>query len=404
MTSSNSENSTVPYQNPIWDLFAIFYVWRRFIIVVTLLVTIAAAGISWFMLPNVYTSSTSLLLPPSTTSGSLQQALSGRGLGSVSSLLGGAGGDYVKYMGILMSRRVMESVVRKFDLIRVYDIQEPTEGERMEKALKELSSNVSIEIDPQLEYLVIKSTDVDPKRAANMANYMTGELNRISAEMFSSNARTYRTYMETRYNHAKNTLDSLLTSMSQFQQRYGVIELPKQVEAFYSTVAQYRMEVAKAEITAQTLSSQLGSENPQVKAAQEVYQQSQRQLDGFISGQDQLMQVSFNEMPSVTREYVGIFQGITTQQKILEALTPIYEQAQFDEKRTIVAVQVLDEAKPSPIKSGPKRSVLVAVSAMSALVIAMFLAFVMQIFQRNRASISKQLNEAIEEQKRMETA
>ncbi|HRK73332.1 MAG TPA: Wzz/FepE/Etk N-terminal domain-containing protein, partial [Rhodothermales bacterium] len=349
-------NQAPSQENRFWQTLAVLYLWRWFITGITVLVAIISVVIALF-LPNVFTSSTSLLLPPASGAGGLAQALTGRGLGSVaSSLLGGAGGDYTRYMGILGSRRVLEAVVQKYGLIKSYEIDYPEPGRNLEEAIKTFQDNLKIEVDEKLEYLVVSVTDKDPKKAADIANFMVAELNRISSEMFSANARNYRTYMERRYNKATAALDSLQNEMEAFQSRNGVIELPSQIEAFYTNVAQYRMEVAKAEIAAEALASQLGPDNAQVLASQQVYERSKQQLEDFMNGNDRMMQVSFDQLPGVGREYAKLYQGILAQGKILEALTPLYEQANFDEKRTTIAVQVLDKAVPSAKKSWPPRA------------------------------------------------
>lgn len=389
--------NTTPQDNRFWQTLAVLYLWRWFITGITVLVAIIAVIIALF-LPNVFTSSTSLLLPPSSGAGGLAQALTGRGLSSVaSSLLGGAGGDYTRYMGILGSRRVLEAVVQKYGLIKSYEIDYPEPGRNLEEAIKAFQDNLKIEVDEKLEYLVVSVTDEDPKKAAEMANFMVAELNRISSEMFSANARNYRMYMERRYNKATLALDSLQNELEAFQSRNGVIELPSQIEAFYTNMAQYRMEVAKAEIATEALAGQLGPENPQVIAAQQMYERSKQQLNDFMNGNDKMMQVSFDQLPGVGREYAKLYQGILAQGKILEALTPLYEQANFDEKRTIIAVQTLDKAVPAAKKSWPPRAIIVVISAFSALMLCIFFVLAWDYLSRHKNTVSTKLAEAVQQ-------
>ncbi len=389
--------NTQTQDNRFWQVMAVLYLWRWFISGITVLVAIIAVVIA-LLLPNAYTSSTSLLLPPASGAGGLAQALTSRGLGSVaSSILGGAGGDYTRYMGILGSRRVLEAVVQKYKLVQAYKIDYPEPGRNVEEAIKTFQDNLKLEVDQKLEYLVVSVTDENPKKAAEIANFMVEELNRISSEMFSANARNYRTYMEKRYNKASSALDSLQNEMEAFQSRNGVIELPSQIQAFYTNLAQYRMEVAKAEIAAEALTNQLGPENSQVIASQQMLARSKQQLEDFMNGNDKMMQVSFDQLPGVGREYAKLYQGILAQGKILEALTPLYEQANFDEKRTTIAVQILDKAVPAAKKSWPPRAIIVLISALSAFMLCVIFVLAWDYLSRQKNTISTKLAEAVEQ-------
>jgi len=142
--------------------------WKKRIIVFVVAVTVLA-GIVSFLLPKWYKSSTVLLLPRNQALGSM---------GSLSFLLRdlaptgvagrlGAGTGQLNYLAILNSRRAAEAMIRRFDLIKVYDIDDGS----MEKTLEELARNFSVEV---LEdgSIGLSIYDRDSVRAAEMTNAM----------------------------------------------------------------------------------------------------------------------------------------------------------------------------------------------------------------------------------------
>jgi LPS O-antigen subunit length determinant protein (WzzB/FepE family) len=118
------------------DILAILLQWKRFIIINVLIVSVLALGIS-FLMPKWYRATTSVLPPKQqdlfgavSSAGTLLKSLAGMGK------IGQKQGSY-NYFAILKSRTVNEEMVRRFNLIQVYD----TPDSSMEKAVKELMGN-----------------------------------------------------------------------------------------------------------------------------------------------------------------------------------------------------------------------------------------------------------------------
>lgn len=68
---------------------------------------------------------------------------------------------------------------------------------------------------------------------------------------------------------------------------------------------------------------------------------------------------------------------MTIQQKILEYVIPLLEQAKVDEQKNIPATLVLDKAVPAERKSKPQRVLIVALATFFVFVISILIAFFM---------------------------
>src|SRR5512140_3112045 len=162
------------------DYLSVLLRWRWFSIINVLCVTLLAVIVS-FILPRWYRATASVLPPKEPdmfsslgAASSVLKGLSGtRGLRG----LGQTEGAY-NYFAILKSRTAMEAVVRRFNLIEVYDIPDTS----MEKTVKALSENTSFETAED-DNITIQVLDKDPQRAADMANYLVELLNEISIKL-----------------------------------------------------------------------------------------------------------------------------------------------------------------------------------------------------------------------------
>lgn len=334
----------------------------------TVLSAVLAIVVS-LLLPVWYYSSARVLLPSGGIGGGLSGLLNGSSLAS--SLLGGGGGDYTRYLAILTSRSVLENTVATFDLVSVYELEDDEHPEAA--ALDELRNQIAFEVDLEFFYLEVGAFDREPDRAAEIANFMVAELNRINATLATEDAASYRRYVEERYRQALTDMDTARVAMRRFQEERGVLELPMQAEGFIQTLASQRASALEAEIQYEALRNQLGPDNPQVQAARELVRAAERAQAQLLSGSDALMPVALDALPEVASEYARHYQEILTQTAILEVVQPLYEQARFEEERDRVAVQVLDPAVPAVRKAKPKRAILVIVITLSAFMLAMAL-------------------------------
>ncbi len=371
-----------------WQLAATLLQRRRFILGATLLGAAAAVAIS-LLLPNWYTASARVLPPEQGSINPLSAALA-RGLPSAaSSLLGGTSGEYARYLTILSSRRMYEGVVDRFKLVEVYDIDEgPT---AREEALRLLMERAEFPVDEEMEFLAVAVTDRDPQRAADMANFFVSELNRINAELSTQSAGSYRRFVQGRYEEAQGALDSVLTQTQEFQRRYGLFDVPSQVEAFYTSLAEMRSKAVESEIQYEALKAQLGPDNAQVRALADVVRASKEKVAAAMAGQEQLLPVARENMPVVMRRYLDLQREGVVQGRILEVVGPLLEQARFDEEHQAEAVQVVDQAVPPVKKASPKRSIIVIVATLSVLVLAVVLTLALEWWRRSHAYVAHRL-------------
>lgn len=349
------------------DALVLVWDWRKFIIGITAGVAILSVAIS-LLLPNWYRASSRLLPPERTGSSAIASAMLDNLPSAAAGLLGGSSGNYSRYLTILTSRQLLDSVVDNFDLISVYE----TESARSPRdaAIENLLKNTDFEIDNKFDYLSVSVLDKSPQRAADMSNFMVARLNEINSELTSLNAASFRRYVERRYHTAVADLDSVLDAVEVFQREHGLVDLPAQSVGFFEQIGVLRAEAVRAEVEFEALRDQFGETNPRVTAARSVVDAANRTYQRALSGAEATLPVPLAEMPTVIRRYADLERERILQTRIIEVVAPMYEQARFDEEREVQAVQVIDYATPPVLKAKPRRSLLVIAATMSAFFLA----------------------------------
>ncbi len=325
---------------------------RRNILLTAVTVGLVAGIVLAFVIPRQYLS-VARVLPPKNS-----DLLSG--LGVVSSLvkslpLGvgkfGAGSESYDYIALVRSRTVLESVIRKYDLIRVYDIADSS----MEKTIKELKGNLDIDWTDD-NVLEIQVWDEDAERAAGIANELVDLLNRRSYELQTQQARNAREFIEKRLGENRADLRAAEDSLRVYQDRQQMIVPMDPGSANFSAMAELYVEKVKKEIELEILRNTAGEENP-------LFLQAKLEHAALLK--------NIEKLPTMGIASLRLYRELIIQQKIMEMIVPLYEQAKVDEHKDVPVAYVLDPAVPGERPDRPKRALVAGIVFLLALIIGL---------------------------------
>ena len=360
MSNSPDKEKTKKFE----DLLIVLVKYRRTIFVNVLIITIASVIIS-LIIPNKYTATSSFISPKkkggifgdiagfSSTIKDLSKTLGGR-LGTVTD-------EAYNYLVILQSRTASEQVIKKFNLREVYEIDK---DKPYEDVIKELESNVDFNIEDEGN-IVISVTDEVPKRAAEMANYYVQIVNEMSVELGVTESRNNREFIEKRFFQAQRDIATIEDSLQNFSKKYNVIALEEQMKAAIEVAAKVKAELEIAKLEQTILLKNYGSDNPVVQESELKVIELNKQLANLKFGEDKNLKsslnlfVPFEKVPETGVMYVRLMRDYEIQNKLLEFIYPIYEQARIEEQKDMPVVLVVDTAIPPQKKSSPKRVLIV---------------------------------------------
>ncbi|MEK7249817.1 MAG: hypothetical protein AAB209_05270, partial [Bacteroidota bacterium] len=92
--------------------------------------------------------------------------------------------------------------------------------------------------------------------------------------------------------------------------------------------------------------------------------------------------VPFSKVPDLGIEFVRRFRNVEIQYKILQFITPLYEQAKVEERRQTPSVIVLDKAGPAERKAKPKVSLYGLLALVISLVVSLFVVLTIEMMER----------------------
>ncbi len=377
-----------PNRSNFFDYLYILFKHRKIILGVILLTGIITAGITLLM-PNWY-AATASVLPPKRPGG-LMSMLEG-GFSSLLRNLPGMGVKFgssqeaYSYLAILNSRNAMERVAQKFDLIKVYE----TRKNSLESTIKELRENCEFDFATEGN-INVTVYDKDPQRAADMANYFVEILNEMSVQLGTQEARNNREFIERRYQKNLEDLRAAEDSMKAFQQRYGIYTLTEQTQSAIKGAAELKAEQAAKEIELSIARTALGANNPkteelqlQLGAINSKLREIKYGTPDWYSDKSLNLFVPFKDVPELGLDYVRLYRELQVQNRMVEFLLPLYEQAKIDEQKDMAVVLSLDHAVPPERKKKPPRTLIVLVFTTLATMASVTWAFAREIYEREK--------------------
>jgi uncharacterized protein involved in exopolysaccharide biosynthesis len=314
------------------------------------------AALLALLLPPYYTATASFIPPVSGSSGAAGLAASLSALGA-SGLLGGGKSSADLYIGILKSRTVADRMIDRFDLMKVYRKKEKS------RAQKALAKATSFESDIKNPILSISVTDYDAGRARDMANAYLEELRLASGGLAVTESSQRRLFYEQRLAKEKDDLANAEVALKQSQEATGLIAPAGQMSAEIQAIAEVRAEIAGRQVRLAALRESATDQNADLVALKAEIGDLQAHLQRMESGQDakRLEGIPASRAPGLELEYIRKAREVKYHEALFEIIARQYEAARLDEANNPPVLQVLDTAILPDARSGPPRTVILAV-------------------------------------------
>jgi len=363
-------------------------VWRRWRLVgaVCLAAAVLTFGVSR-LLPKVYESTTTLVVPKEGTGSGLAGLAASGLLQQLPSLslsipsLPSFTPNRDLLVGVLKSRTLAQGIVERFGLRDRY-------GARyLDDAIKMLHAATTIAVSRE-GIISVRIEDRDPAQAAAMANHYVELLDQFVAQYGTGEAGRQRTFLTRQLARARADLDTAEQALRRFQEQNRAIVLQEQTKGAIEAAARLKGEIMAAEVQLQVMRNFATDANPEVVAIRRRIDEMNRQLGQMQYGTANVappggrdrgdFTVPFAKVPEVGLELVRLTRDVKIQEVLVTLLTQQLEQARIAEARDTPVVQVLDRAVPAERYTRPRAVLNGGLAAMVGLVFGAILAVVIE--------------------------
>jgi len=354
---------------------------KKFILGMTLVAAVAAAGIS-LLIPNVYRASARLLPPQQAQSGAMGLLSQLGGAAGMAGGLAGIKSPNELYVGMLRSRTVADQLLDQHGLLKVYDT-----GSR-EKARLQLAADSAISAGKD-GLITISVDSTDPKLAAAVANSYVASLIKLTGVLAVTEAGQRRLFYEKQLEESKNKLAGAEAALKNGLDSTGVISVDADSRAIVETVARVRAQVSAKEVQLGSMQAFLTPNHPQYQRVQEELASLRAELARLENGRPGAS-APLAGAPAAEHsaglDNIKILRDVKYYQMLYELLAKQYEVARLDEARDSAVIQILDSAIEPEKKVKPARAVMVVLAAVLAFFLACAIAIALEFKQKLESS------------------
>lgn len=322
-------------------------------------------GLAFVLLMPVRFTATARIMTPSQTQSAAALLMSQLTASTTSSLMSTAGASLGlhspndAFIGLLNSRPIADAIIQQFELMKLYSVRD------MSGARKKLAENTRI-LSDKSGLIAISVTDLDKKRAADMANTYITQLRALTKGLAVTEAAQRRLFYEDQMKSAKEDLVAAEFAFLQVQDKKGMFQPAAQARALIDTLAGIRAQIAAKRVELGALRSYSTEQNAEVRLAE-------NQLSSLQDEAQQLEQRSHSsgfsdlgvkDVPGASLEYLRSEHELQHRQMIYDLLFRQYEAAKLDEAKDAAVIQTVETAIPPDRKSSPSRILTVLWFAM----------------------------------------
>ena len=371
------------------DVINILNKWKISIIKNVFYISFITAIFS-FILPKTFTASAVLMPPGNQQDVSILNAFSDSEL-PFGGLISKTEEEAMKLIAILKSRTVMETIIKKYNLIEFY------KAENIEEALESLADHVSLEIKEEgtLSIKAHVSTgwlhyDKDELKvrelSAEIANEFVNQLDIVNKRLQTEQAVHQRKFLGERYGENLMDLIKAEEKLKQFKENHNIISIESQTRTAIESAAALKNQILINEVQKGVVSRKLKLNHPEIIGIEDEIRELTVKLHEVEYGKDTSENVRGNlflvlsEIPQIDADLMRLTREVDIQSTLFIYLTQLYEDAKIQEAKNTPTIQLLDPAVTPIKKSSPKRLLMVFIMALITFVFSSIYALTKVIY------------------------
>jgi len=354
---------------------------RRFLIVFVVAATLLVA-VYLMVMPQTYVA-TVVLLPPDKSEGvSLSSLVQSSRKLDFAGLSENSSAETLAKM--IASRTVADSLVRRFDLLKVYQIEPSLRALAIEKALSHMDVTsdrqgfITVSFSVQTPWMA-SSEDQEGARklSAAIANAAVEVLDRLNRQKNISRARRSREFLDVMRHRKRAELDSFQLRMEEFQRRNKSFAIDDQAQVSLEALIALQAEINKIEI--QIAGAEVEYvQGPILERLRAQLSQLKRRKTELEAGNIGDTKTSFplSAVPELARQYLTLKLDLEVTTQIYTFLEAEYHQQAVQEARDLPTITILDSATPYPFRSAPRRTLMLTLAFTIIVIVGVVLVFI----------------------------
>ena len=338
--------------------------WRT--LVLTTLVCLAIGVVLIYRIPPEFEANVSILPSQATEeANTLTSLFTGRHSGDI-------------YVDLFRSRAVLDNVIRRMDLHKVYG----TPSQDAARVMLVQSTKIYVGGDSMVTVVV---RNVSSNMAMRIANAYIEALQDQQISMAVSQSTQRRLFYAKQLQEEKDALANAEEELLKTQAALGIVQVQQQTQIGISAIADLRAQVTAAQVRLASLLLSETEQNPEVKGVRTQIAQLEAQEHALEAGSASAspgVSMPAARMPAGNLEYVRKEREVQYHTALFNALSHDVESTRLSEAAAGMTFQVVDRAVEPEFRAYPARRTLLMLAVGMSLFLGLLTAAVQLLVEK----------------------
>ncbi len=381
-------------ENPITIFDAMIALAKRkwFIIIFTAIFSIAAVVYVLVVPEKWQSSSTFVTITDDMSASNLSSSmLGGLGLG----FLGGISSeDALQNIMFLDSRDFKKRIVRKFDLINYYEIEESDTLKALDIALKALKEETyGIYFDKETNGITVNARTKSQQMSKDIVDFAIESLEDFNLNRKTTKGKLKKEFLEKRVNEIDTEFNELVNQLKDFQEEKHLISVESQTIQILEQYSELLGKKTENQIALNLAKAMYNSDVPAIKELELKAREIDKLVNDFEkTGSISKFFVPLDEIPDAALQYTILEMKLKINRKIYEFVYPQYELAKIEAIKDLPTIEITSSADLQGLRVYPKRALMCIITFMASLIISCALALTFELISDENKS---KFNEAV---------
>jgi len=345
----------------LFDIFVVILKRKTVFAINFIIVFLVAVGIS-LLLPKSY-KSTVVFIPPGQSSSGLLSML---GNNFSPDLQLGSELSKRQYVALLHSRELREKLIKKFDLIKVYKLEQAKNS--LDVTLKKLEKVILIKENEEgglgiTDVISVEVTVIDQKakRASDMANELFSLLEEKAITINQRESKFKVEFLKQQLGIADSMLSLARIKLKTFQKTNKVYDLSSQSKLTARALAQLEADKMSFEMQKTYLLKTFSPQNIEINMLNEKIAIYNNKIEDLEQKNNQGLTPGFQKSLNIADEYTDLIKESETYFQLSVSIRQQLEIAKIKLQKSYSSISLIDSARPAQYKFKPKRALVVIV-------------------------------------------
>lgn len=387
--SNNSNNNVI--SDGLY-FFTVLLKYKKFVLITTFIAAITSVVVS-LLLPKWYASTVNFVPPVESSSKSVGGGISSMMKEFGLSKVGSAGGEEYSMLVFLNSRSVADSMIKKYDLIKRYKM----EDDYYVEVQKEFWDNIKVEYMKEGNYY-LTVWDIDSVLAAEMANDYIEITNYFAEKTKKDESEANVKYLTNRLASIDSTINSISKEIWKISKETSFFSPEEQAKSAATALANLKSIEYEYGIYYDYFSRMFGDDDPNTQYSKELINSAKKKVDDAFSKPGLIGNFAINDVTPIAVDFIVKTAEIEALTKTKAFLTTSLEKSQMEYYNSNKNFFVVDKAVPNNKKDRPKRLFIVSGGTFSGFILSILIVLIfngLRIASIQVSEINKKLDKKI---------